>query len=67
MTLHQFFYQEFDSDFENQEDATNFLNSIVQFPNEIVHYGDCTDQNVSCQLCMITDLLNEYYKYIKSK
>ena len=25
MTLHEFFYQEFDSDFENQEEATDFL------------------------------------------
>lgn len=67
MTLHEFFYREFDSDFDNQEDATNFLNSIAQFPDKIKHYGDCTNENISCHLCMLTDLLNAYYKYIKNE
>lgn len=27
------------------------------------HYGDCTKQNVTCQLCLLETLLQDYYKY----
>lgn len=27
------------------------------------HYGDCTKQNITCQLCLLEMLLKDYYKY----
>lgn len=29
------------------------------------HYGDCTKQNVSCQICMYQNWLLEYEKYCR--
>lgn len=40
---------------------------ILEFTNHLIldgkHYGDCTNQNVSCKICDFEDLLSRYYNY----
>lgn len=30
------------------------------------HYGDCTNQNVTCRICEFQNELDEYLKFIKT-
>ena len=32
-----------------------------------LHSGDCTDENFTCNLCLIESMLSEYHKYVKEK
>jgi len=61
-TLSEFFYEQNQKDFNNQADANEYL-SLLSEQKE--HYGDCVKQNVSCLLCEFTQVLNDYYKYVK--
>ena len=61
-TLSEFFYDQNQEEFATQADANEYL-SILSEQEE--HYGDCTKQNVSCLLCEFTQVLNDYYKYVK--
>jgi hypothetical protein len=63
-TLSEFFYEQNKEGFENQADANEYL-SVLSEQEE--HYGDCIKQNVSCLLCEFTQVLNDYYKYVKAK
>lgn len=45
------------------EEARTWLSDMLE-SNE--HYGDCTMQNVSCKMCELTQVLDDYYTYTKS-
>ena len=36
------------------------MKTVIESP---LHYGDCTKQNVSCNMCLLEGILNDYYKY----
>ena len=36
------------------------MKTVTESP---LHYGDCTKQNVSCNMCLLEGILNDYYKY----
>lgn len=46
----------------------NFINglmkSVIENP---VHYGDCTNDIHTCNLCCLEGILNEYYVYFKKQ
>lgn len=35
--------------------------------NNWKHAGDCTNENHTCQLCLLETLLSEYYEYFKKE
>lgn len=67
-SLVEYFYEEYDTDFESEKDAEEFLQNVLQsLIDEPFHHGDCIKQNISCRMCMVTDLLDHYYNYTKEE
>lgn len=74
MTLCEFFLHQNRDDFETVEEARNFMEIMFtqmleidrKFPDSGVHYGDCTKKNITCTMCTMMDILNDYYEYTKN-
>lgn len=46
--------------------AKQFIEGIMKaVVEEPKHYGDCTKKNVTCNICCLQGILNDYYKYFK--
>ena len=52
---------------EEKIDIPSAKNWIAELMKTVIdnplHYGDCTKQNVSCNMCLLEGILNDYYKY----
>lgn len=43
--------------------GSNFVDAFPQVMKNEVHFGDCTNQAVTCNICIYETLLKDYYKY----
>lgn len=46
------------------QEAEKFLTDCIK---SNVHYGDCTKQSQPCSLCVLEELLKDYYQYCFEK
>ena len=71
-TLTQFYYEQLVDEGISVEDESQAKEWLLYDMNQIVndengHYGDCTKQNISCRLCLLQNLLDDYYEYVKEE
>lgn len=61
---------EFVAEYENEtiSDATTYVNSTMDAIKAMpYHYGDCTKENITCNMCMAEELLNKYGEYTRKE
>lgn len=67
MTFSEFVFEtELKDDFPNMTDD-QVRQYIIRILSINRHAGNCQRENVSCVLCELTDLLNNYWDYTKEQ
>ena len=65
LTLIEFIAEQEGNDIEwAKKFIEEIMKAVIKEPN---HYGDCTKENVTCNLCCLEGILNDYYEYFKKQ
>lgn len=66
-TLSEFFYEQNKEEFEDKQDSDNYINELFSgVQRDDKHFGDCVKEINTCQMCKLTDLLNDYWDYTRN-
>jgi hypothetical protein len=65
MNIYEWMVFEYPDDYKNDEDARNMFKQFLsefEKPNPM-HLGDCVKLPISCTLCIVSGLIDEYMEY----
>lgn len=68
MTFPEWLYNMYrDDGMESIEDARGYVELMADWLLKEPHYGDCTNQNITCKICLFQTHLDEYETYCREK